>query len=174
MNDAIRVYIDDAEVIDRLEQIAGRLSYAGLATLFQEIGEDLVESTKQRFTTSTGPDGERWAPLAEGSVLAMVARLRGAVGKTGRLTKKGAAAVQARRPLVDTGVLRDTIHHQLIPGGVEIGTNRFAGEWDGGAAVHQFGSEDGDIPARPFIGFSPDDKQTVLDITDRYLRKTIA
>lgn len=171
MTDSIKVRFDDAEVLARLRELRDRLSDSRMATVFREIGEDLVESTKHRFSTSAGPDGARWPALAESTVLDMVARLRGAVGKNGRLTRKGAVAVANRRPLVETGMLRDTIRYRLFAGGVEVGTNRFAGEWEGGAAVHQFGSRDGRIPARPFLGLSADDRTTVLQIADRYLRR---
>ena len=30
-----------------------------------EIGEDMTESTKQRFSTATAPDGSAWAPNTE-------------------------------------------------------------------------------------------------------------
>ena len=83
--------------------------------------------------------------------------------------------MESWKPLVDTGMLADTIRYQLTPGGngVEIGTNRFAGEWEGGAAVHQFGSRDGNIPARPFLGLSADDEREVLDILDRFMAQAI-
>ncbi len=171
MTDAIKVRFNDAEVLSRLGDLRDRLSDSRMATVFSDIGEDLVESTKRRFSTSTGPDGTRWPALAESTVLQMVARLRGAVGKNGRLTQKGTVAVANRRPLVETGMLRDTIRYRLLANGVEVGTNRFSGEWEGGAAVHQFGSHGGHIPARPFLGLSTDDKTAVLQIVDRYLRR---
>lgn len=65
-------------------------------------------------------------------------------------------------------ILRDTIRYNLLPNGVEIGTNRFAGEWTGGAAVHQFGSKNGRIPARPFLGISAADRSTILSTLARY------
>jgi hypothetical protein len=68
------------------------------------------------------------------------------------LTKKGADAFTSKKPLVATGELRDGIRYQVAGGGnsVEIGTNRFAGEWSGGAAVHQFGDKKGRIPPGKF------------------------
>lgn len=171
MVDKINLIVNDASVLRRLRDLQARLTDRQMATAYREIGADLVESTLRRFETSTGPDGKPWAPLAEGTVLAVLARVKGAYGKRG-LTKKGATAKAGRKPLVDTGVLRDTLRYQLIPGGVEIGTNRFSGEWEGGAAVHQFGSRNGHIPARPFLGVSADDKATVLGIFDRYLRQS--
>jgi len=55
-----------------------------------------------------------------------------------------------------------------------IGTNRFADEWDGGAAVHQFGSKDGRIPARPFLGLSNSDERMVLDILNGFIQESVS
>lgn len=176
MADSIRIAIDDHEVLSVLDQIAQHLSPAGMAPAMKEIGEALTESTQQRFSTSTGPDGQRWAPLAEGTVLSRLAQISGAYGKKdGKLNKKGSTAVMGMKPLVESGLLAGGIHYQLISGGagVEIGTNRFAGEWEGGAAVHQFGSSDGRIPARPFLGLSDSDRSEVLDILNRFLEDAI-
>lgn len=158
MSDAISIQYDDAAVLARLQHLAAAASEARMRTVFREIGEDLAESTKQRFSTSTGPGGQRWAPLKAGTVLASLAKLRG----------RRAASLAGRKPLVDTGTLAHGIYYRLIQNGVQIGTNRFAGEWDGGAAVHQFGSRNGRIPARPFLGLSADDKVTVLGILQRH------
>ena len=59
MTDAIKVRFNDAEVLSRLGDLRDRLSDSRMATVFSDIGEDLVESTKRRFSTSTGPDGTR-------------------------------------------------------------------------------------------------------------------
>lgn len=162
------------------------------------IGELLAESTKERFASSTGPDGQKWARHAASTVLARLEKItssyaaytnvktkkeglarvgdkKGAFLKDGSLSKRSRAQMESWKPLVDTGMLADTIRYQLTPGGngVEIGTNRFAGEWEGGAAVHQFGSRDGNIPARPFLGLSADDEREVLDILDRFMAQAI-
>ena len=55
----ISIVINDAEILQalkKLEQSAGDLSPA-----MKEIGEVLVESTKQRFVSGEGPDGQAWA-----------------------------------------------------------------------------------------------------------------
>lgn len=57
MTDRITVELDIAPVIARLDQLLRTLGPGGLQAPLAEIGEDLVESTKQRFATSTGPDG---------------------------------------------------------------------------------------------------------------------
>lgn len=174
MADTFTVRFDSAPVLARLAEIARRVD--DLSPAYRAIGELMAESTKERFESSTGPDGQRWKGNALGTVLARLAKIKGAYSKRdGRLTKKGATAVTSKKPLVDTGMLQDTIRYQLTPGGngVEIGTNRFAGEWEGGAAVHQFGNRKGTIPARPFLGLSASDERAVLDVLDRFLRQAV-
>jgi len=174
VTDFITVTFESAPVLARLAEIARRVD--DLSPAMRGIGELMVESTKERFNSSTGPDGQRWKANALGTVLARLAKIKGAYSKRdGRLTKKGATAVTSKKPLVDTGILQDTIRYQLTAGGkgVEIGTNRFAGEWEDGAAVHQFGSRKGTIPARPFLGLSASDEREVLAVLDRFLRQAI-
>ncbi len=195
MTDAITVRFDDAAVLARLAEIARRVD--DLTPALRGIGEILVESTKKRFDTSTGPDGQQWERLAAATVLGRLEQITGAFAaysnvKTGKqgLTrvgnKKGAylkdgslstrsrRALEAVTPLVDTGELRDGIRYQVTGGKtLEVGTNRFAGEWTGGAAVHQFGNKKGTIPARPFLGISDADRGEVLAILDRFLAQAI-
>jgi hypothetical protein len=47
-----------------------------------EIGETLMELTKVRFQTSTAPDGGRWAPNAQTTLLSYLSG-KGAFSKTG-------------------------------------------------------------------------------------------
>lgn len=163
----IRVEYDSRGVLDALQGFLARV--ADPAPAFAEIGERLQESTQARFNTSTAPDGSPWADNAEATILQYLAGRKGVYGKRGGLTQKGMTALLHKRPLVDSGVLRDTIHWQPIPGGVAVGTDRFAAAWTAGAAVHQFGSRDGRIPARPFLGISDEDRASILDILDAYL-----
>ena len=78
----------------------------------------------------------------------------------------------AIRPLIASGELSRTIRYQITDGGagVEIGTNRtFSEGRNVGAEVHQFGTTDGRIPARPFLGLSTKDKTTALDILTKLM-----
>lgn len=194
---AFTVRLEDTAVIARLNEIAGRID--NMAPAMRAIGEALTESTKQRFSDSSGPDGQPWARHAAATVLGRLEQItgsyvaysnvktrkegrlrigdkKGAFNKDGALSQRTRAKMESWKPLVDTGMLQDTIRYQLLPGGkgVEIGTNRFAGEWTGGAAVHQFGSKDGKIPARPFLGISAGDRVEVLAVLDRFLEQAIA
>jgi len=196
VSDNIGATLLSQPVLARLAEISRRIGDMSPAML--AIGEALTESTKQRFTTSVGPDDKKWKSLSPLTVIERLNEIttayayfsdvetrkvgtvrvgdkKGYYDKKGRITKKTANILANMRPLVDTGILQDTITYQLIDNGngVEIGTNRFAGEWEGGAAVHQFGSEDGTIPARPFLGLSADDETTVLDILDNFAGQAI-
>lgn len=169
MSDFISIAYDGAAIIDALTRLHAGLGPDGMRAPLEEIGEDLAESTRQRFVSSTAPDGSRWAPNAQATYLGGLGK--GDSRKDGRINARGAAKAMNKRPLVDTGFLAEQIIYQLLPNGsgVAIGTNRFAGEWDGGANVHQFGSRDGHIPARPFLGLSSEDEQRVEGILETYL-----
>lgn len=149
----ISIDIDDREVVAALGRLRDRVGADGLKPALALIGEHLVETTKQRFADGRGPDGSPWAPNAP-STLA-------------RLLKQGGGA--GKRPLIDSGELAHTIRWQFVPGGVAIGTDRFSGLFAAGAAVHQFGSRDGRIPARPFLGLSTDDREGILAIIEAHL-----
>lgn len=169
MADLTQVSLDNRLVLVRLAEISRKIEDMSPAML--AIGEILTESTKARFSTSTAPDGSRWKPNAQATVLGVLQKISGAYSKkSGKLTKKGSAVAMNKKPLVATGILQDTISYKLINNGrgVEVGTNRFAGEWDGGAAVLHFGSRDGKIPARPFIGISADDQTDILAILNNF------
>lgn len=170
---AIIIEFDSAPILDKLARLQRALAPEGYAGVLGEIGEYLAESTRQRFVTSTAPDGSRWAPNAEATYLGMLSGKD--TRKDGRINAHGSGKVMSKKPLVDSGILAEQIVWQLTAdgSGVDIGTNRFAGQWDGGAAVHQFGSRDGRIPARPFLGLSAADERKVGSILDYWLHGVI-
>lgn len=167
----IRIELDDRELLGALDRLIERVEHPDLA--MREIGERLTESTQARFVTSTAPDGSRWAPNAATTILDYIAGRGGFSTKTGKITAKGAALAMNKRPLVASGLLMGSIHWNLIDHGVEVGTDRFADQWEAGAAVHQFGSRNGRIPARPFLGVSDDDRETILEIVEDYLKDAL-
>ena len=173
MPNTIKVTIDDRQVLDVLAEIARRCTPKSMAPTLKFIGNKLVESTTRRFATTTAPDGSPWPALKPGTVLARYAELlhgkksaHHPKGKNAGRLKETATPIMLR-PLIATGELSENIHYQLIDGGagVEVGTNRTFKEGVG-AEVHQFGTKDGKIPARPFLGLSTDDKTTVLEILE--------
>lgn len=166
----ITVDFDAAAITQALGELERRVSPEGLKAPLTAIGELLAESTRQRFAAGAAPDGSRWAPNAESTYLGLLGKGDGRK-KDGKVGARGVNKVMGKKPLVASGQLAGSIRHQLLPGGtgVEVGTNRFADAWDGGAAVHQFGSRDGRIPARPFLGLSDADETGVMAILSRHL-----
>ena len=156
----------NAQIIG-LEPIQARLRAAAAATqnlepMLSEMGEAVVESTRLRFTDGKGPDGNKWAPLSAATLL--------------RRRKKGKGA----QPLLDTGRLRNSITKRVEPRSVWIGTNVvYARTHQFGAAKGAFGTGKyktrkgsfpipwGNIPARPFLGFSRDDQAEIVAIIQR-------
>jgi phage virion morphogenesis protein len=134
-------------IMANLQAIQDRGS--NLRPLMLEIGEDVVESTKQRFVTTTSPDGDQWALNTPATLLR----------KTGDT------------PLTNHGGLARSIHYKPLGNeGVEIGTNAVqAAMMQFGGSKAEFGHLWGDIPARPFLGLSDQDKQHILDLTLDYL-----
>lgn len=168
MSDRITVELDIAPVIARLDALLQQLGPGGLDAPLREMGEDLVESIKRRFETSTGPDGTRWAPNSMATIMGYLEQTSGNYRKDGRLSKMGAGRAMSKKPLVASGILQGTINYDVAGDSLFVGTNRFAGDWDGGAAVLHFGSKDGSIPARPFLGADEEDVQRMLDVLERY------
>ena len=154
------VTVDDAQVKERLQ---GLLDATGdLTPAWRDIGEYLMISTRHRFRDQRAPDGTAWAPLSP------VTRKR---------KKKNKDLI-----LVLDGYLRDSIHYEVSPDELVLGTNRVY------AAAQQFGMPKGyagttkrgapipwgNIPARPFLGFSEDDRQEVLAILGTFLERAAA
>lgn len=124
----------------------------------QPIAEEAKQATlgkvkaelAQGFLSSKAPNGSTWAPLKD---------------------PRPKGHNQENKPLIDTGKLQDSVLHtgaEHIEGtsgqGVVIGTEvEYAG-------VHQEGSQEKNIPARPFMGFS----EKVLDISAELTADSVA
>lgn len=141
---------DDREVIKALQKLqdAGK----DLSPALKDIGELLIESTKQRFESGIGPDSQKWEANSPVTV-----------------DRKG-----RNLPLVDEGTLMESISYALIGNDtLEVGSSM---EY---AAMQQFGGTKsefpwlwGDIPARPFLGISSDDESKMLDILRDHLERS--
>jgi phage virion morphogenesis protein len=121
-----------------------------ITPVLEEIGEELVYSTKQRFGSTTGPDGHRWE---ENSPVTLE-------------HKRG------NRPLTgETGSLRDEINKQLLdPDTLAIvSPMEYSAMQQFGGTKAEFPNLWGDIPARPFLGISDEDNEEILDIIQSHL-----
>ena len=115
---------------------------ANLKPVFEEIGSMLQTSAEQRFEKEEGPDGASWPDLAPST-----------------RARRGAAAKMLR----DSGHLYQSLSYSASRLRVAVGANRVY------AAIHQLGGKAGrgkkvEIPARPYLGISDEDRQSIGEI----------
>lgn len=168
----IKVEIGNDEITQALNKLSDQPRI--VHSILDQIGEYLIDSTKQRFRASTGPDGKRWAPNTEVTIMEYMGKFSGSYTKKGKISKRGAERARDKRPLFgETTVLNLTIGKRIVGNDTLL-----VGSPMGYAAAQQFGMKKGyagrnskgrpipwgDIPARPFLGISGDDRDTILDI----------
>lgn len=134
-----------AEVKAAFEALQAAL--ADLTPAFQDIGEALLNSTRERFSAQTAPDGTPWAALSPDYA---------------QRKKKNRDKI-----LTLSGDLRGLLNYQAGPRDVRIGTPLIYG------ATHQFGAPERHIPARPFLGLSSADETELLDLLQDHLRRAL-
>jgi len=140
----ISISIDDKALHDAL----ARLQAVGqhLQPAMANVGDMLVSRVTECFERGESPDGEQWEPLAESTKRGRLRHNKSNFRKNGKLSARGRRESAAgAQPLVDTGNLRNSITRNVSGNSVEVGTNLIYG------ALHQFGSANGDVPARPFL-----------------------
>lgn len=143
----VTIEVADSGVQAALDALAQRIG--NMEPVLQAIGEDIMARAKQRFETSTGPDGQRWAPNARATIEAFIAK-RGGFGKRG-INKKGRDLAMGKRPLIgESGDLRRNFHVRADEVSVTVAHSAIY------AAIQQFGGQAGKgrratIPARPFL-----------------------
>lgn len=187
----IKIDITDSGVQEALNRLAETGN--DLRPVLEQIGEFLVDSTRQRFATSTAPDGTRWAPNSQVTILQYLGVKSGKFSKDGkrignkrgyfykkgsdnkgRIAAKGIETVMGKRPLI--GHTND-LSRQFYPriDGKDtlyiVSTVPYAATQQFGAKRLQFKNKApwGDIPARPFLGLSDSDRRTILDIIGDFL-----
>ena len=143
----LKLELKDDAVLAALARLAAGMD--DMTAPMEQIGEELVRSTKQRFGEGIAPDGTPWARNSP-VTLARKTDARPLFGPNGRLNQD--------------------IFHDAGPQQVEVGSNRVY------AAMMQFGGTKanyphlwGDIPARPFLGLSDEDESNILGIVTDWL-----
>jgi len=141
----------------------------------------IAQFEAERFATSTDPSGNAWVPLKSATrskaIQKAILKVGGRAARpTVKRTRSGGLKVVARNPiagyqrsavvrrtaqsriLIDTGRLRQSvIASSATADAVREGT-RYALIWGTRvpyARAHQFGEPERNLPARPFLGFSP-------------------
>ena len=139
----LEIHINDRQLQGGLRALQARLS--DLRPVFQDLGEALLNSTRERFTTQRAPDGSPWAALSP--------------------TYQARKSPNAHLILTLNGYLRGTLNVQASKDTLRIGTPLIYG------ATHQFGR--GPIPARPFLGLSDDDLTMIQEAMQEWLTRDL-
>ena len=158
------IKFNDAEVQEMFREIAARLG--DLTEPMAAIGDMLVKSTIQRFDEGISPEGVPWAAKSLATIDAYRQR------SESRNTKMD------NRPLHGpSGSLSSTIYAQTGPTAARVGSPMvYAATMQFGALKGEFGTASnntpipwGNIPARPFLGFSEDDRTAILETLTEWL-----
>lgn len=153
----IEVQVNDGQFKAALQNL---LNQAGtLQPALNQIGEQMVKNTRQRFATKTAPDGTRWA---DNSPLTQQRKGRNdpLIGESG-----------AR------GGLLGSFSYNASTNTLVFGNSReYAAVQHFGARKGQFGKSKrngplpwGRIPPRPFLGVSAKDQADIFDIIKEHL-----
>ncbi|MDD5176765.1 MAG: phage virion morphogenesis protein [Sterolibacterium sp.] len=168
------IQVSDQAVKAALDRVCNTVT--DMQPIMQRIGESIMERTKQRFVSATGPDGTPWASNSEATLMAYlmsrsgnraafsnvktrkqgttrVGDKKGYFLKDGTLGKKGQDLMMSKRPLHGaSGDLARQFHITATSDSVTVSNSMIY------AAMQQFGGTKakfpnlwGDIPARPFL-----------------------
>ncbi|MYM80547.1 hypothetical protein GTP44_01050 [Duganella sp. FT50W] len=140
---------------DALTHLAARLD--DMQPVLQGIGEDQVDRIKQRFATATAPDGAKWKPNSQATLVNYIASRGGFSKKTGKVSAKGRTLAISKRPLQGaSGDLARQIFYVASASELVVGSSMiYAAMQHYGGTKAQFPHLWGDIPARPFLPVTP-------------------
>ncbi|WGR65808.1 phage virion morphogenesis protein [Paracoccus pantotrophus] len=150
----LKIEINDTAICRAFQGIEQALT--DTSGLMNDLGDSLLASTTKRFKAGMTPEGTPFVPRSPVTP--------GRYGKAGdRYGKK---------PLWRSGDLYCKIHMQAKKDAATIGSNAIqAAMMQSGGRKAEYPNLWGDIPARPFIGFSDEDRGDVLEIIDEWLQR---
>lgn len=184
----VQIRIEDEAVnaaIDRVAKAGG-----DTRPLMEEFVGAMLFSVERRFETESSPDGQPWAPLSPRTAAKRIGgKRRGTENKlrvSGRLYQSITGEASAREAAVGSNLLYAAI--QQTGGTIEMpqrqatvrlrkvkGRTRFAKktherkrEMDVTIGAHTI-----TIPARPYLGFSDDDRAELLEIAEQHYQAAI-
>ncbi len=145
------------EAIDQLQD---------MTPVYEDIGEYMIEATRERFRTGTAPDGTKWAPKSE-ATLARYKRLG-----YGTLGKPLIGPLRA----LSTQILKFVSRDGVVIGSALI----YSRVMQDGAAKGAFGNDArghpipwGRIPARQWLGISAQDATNIVEIVEEHLGRPL-
>lgn len=167
----ISYQIDDREVTGMLQRLSAKIS--DMKPVMTTIGALYERRVLENFKAESGPDGTKWAPLAQDTMMIGLAGKKG-FKKDGGLSAKGKKYIMGKRILRESGDLEGSIHFQADAAGVTIGASGSIPY----AAIHQFGGQAGrgrkvTIPARPFLAMNQGDGMELAERDRKWILELI-
>ena len=120
-----------------------------LTPALKDIGEELINSTKQRFADEKAPDGSSWVKLSDVTI-DNKGHDNKLAGESGQLAKQFHAEASS---------------HELVVANLQP----YAAMQHFGGKKSDFPHLWGDIPARPFMGVSSGDREEIFKILSDFL-----
>ena len=145
----------DLKEIDAVKRLLAGAALSGTdrGRLLHDIGVEMKDQTVERFETKESPDGDTWKSIAE---------------STRRYYERQTKSAP-EPPLVFVGMLRLSLTSEVQDGAWSV----LVGATMEYAAVHQFGWPKKNIPARPYLGISPDDTKAIENAVTVFLAGNI-
>ena len=123
----IQIDINSKEINQKLDQLQEQIT--DLRPVLNELGNHLLNVTKESFENQTAPDGQTWAPLNLKTIK----------------EKKGEG-----KALWKYGHMQRSLNLDISNIAATLGLNAYSKGYPY-PIVHQFGTDDGKILARPFL-----------------------
>lgn len=156
MSEMISIQVTGADQVDNaIAQLLHKMQ--NLQKPFSAVGSYLTNIMEESFDSETSPDGHAWHPLADST-------------KAYKEKYGGSKILQSK----DRNT-RESTGYSADDTSVIVGVNAYSKDRYPYPIVHQFGTEDGKIEARPFMPITSDGelydnaKIEVLDILLGYL-----
>ena len=156
----IKVEFNAKPVFDALAKARELLE--DMTPIHQDIGEYMLQATRDRFRRGEGPDDVAWRPKSATTLAKYLARGDGnrpkpLIGPSGRLSTE--IAVYAGRDSVEIGSALEysaVMQHGAVKGAFGRDSRNHPIPW-------------GTIPARPWLGISETDELDIIDIVDEHI-----
>jgi phage virion morphogenesis protein len=138
----MKVEVQAEQLLNKLNALAEALD--DMTPFFQELGEELLNSTRARADANIDPDGKRWAPLSDEYAARKAKIAPASAGKILRLY----------------GYMFGRMNYRPSAKDLILGTPQVYGIY------HQEGTSK--MPQRRFLGLSTDDENTIEDLILEY------
>jgi phage virion morphogenesis protein len=138
--------------------------------LWSKAAQVLRKESMECFKGQRAPDGTPWQKLSQGSLMSRAYQRTRSHRKrlkrmAGYKSKTFQRVMGSAKILEDTGKLRGSVATEFDNSSARVGSNLIY------AKTHQFGCRKRNIPARPFIGLSPQGRKLVLEVMQKHLEE---